>query len=394
MTNARSALTNRQLTTGKALVGRIRALLPRRRALVNPIGLANRFMGLFAVVNPPRRRMKRAYLVAGHIGFWLLIVLSNFVPRLAESDEPGWRLLLIDAAYQVVGMTAFYGGYLLIYRFIIRPWPWPGAISMLNIVTTLTLVVLMRYIVEFGFLKPVLGYDNYAVNKHFSWDWFIQNAARFYWSWVVYGLLYGFVANYVQQQRKARELIQSELSLLRSQVNPHFLFNALNDIYALTLTRPAEAPGAVMQLSELLRYMLYSSQSAAVPVADEISYLKNYIDLEQIGQAGRANIQTRFTGHLNGQRVAPMLLIPFVENAVKHGDLFRPDQPVMIALDVQAEHLTFHCRNAKRMGSKDQTGGIGLTNLRRRLELEYAGRYELAIRDDDTTFDINLLLTL
>lgn len=323
-----------------------------------------------------------------------MLILSNFLSKYAESNEPVGRLLLIDTAYNFVTMTAFYGGYRLIYHFIVRQWPWPGIVSIINILTVLALVMLVRYLLEFGFLKPVINYDNYAVNGHFTWGWFIQNAARYYWSWVIYGLLYGFAENYVQQQRKARELMHSELSLLRSQVNPHFLFNALNDVYALTLTRPTDAPGAVMQLSELLRYMLYSSQSDAVPLTDEINYLKSYINLEQIGRGGRANIQTRFTGHLNGQRVAPMLLIPFVENAFKHGDLFHPDQPVTVALDVQAKHLTFWCRNAKRTGSKDQTGGIGLTNLRRRLELEYAGRYKLDIRDDDTTFDINLSLTL
>ena len=338
--------------------------------------------------------MKRAYLVAGHFGFWIVVLLNNFLPRYAEIDKPGGRLLLIDAGYHLVTITAFYGGYLLIYRFIIQPWPWPGVISLLNILTTVVLVVLMRYIVEFGFLKPALNYDNYAVNDHFTWSYFVQNAARYYWSWVVYGLLYGFAENYVQQQRKARELIQSELSLLRSQVNPHFLFNALNDIYALTLTRPTEAPGAVMQLSELLRYMLYNSQSPAVPLADEINYLKSYIDLEQIGQDGHANIHTQFIGQINGQRVAPMLLIPFVENAFKHGDLFRADQPVIVTVDVRAKQLIFHCQNAKRTGSKDRTGGIGLANVRRRLELEYAGRYELTVQDSDTAFGINLSLTL
>jgi two-component system, LytTR family, sensor kinase len=338
--------------------------------------------------------MKRVYIFAGHIGCWVLLILSNFLPRYAESNESVWRLLLIDTTYSLVIVTAFYSGYLFIYQFITRTWPWPAIIGVFHILTTLTLVVLVRYGIEFGFLKPVLHFDNYAVNRHFTWGWFIQNAARYYWSWVVYGILYGFARNYVQQQRKARELISAELSLLRSQVNPHFLFNALNDIYALTLSRPVEASNAIMQLSELLRYMLYSSQSPAVPVVDEINYLKSYIELEQIGQAGRVNIRTQFTGHINGQQVAPMLLIPFVENAFKHGNLFLPDQPVTIMLDVQADRLIFHCWNSKRTGHKDGVGGIGLANICRRLDLEYAGRHKLTISENSTAFDINLSLTL
>lgn len=335
--------------------------------------------------------MKRKYILLGHMAFWFLFLLKEVLQyRANNGDASAYKMLMISTVYLFVTLTAFYGGYRLIYKHIVRPWPRLGWIGAAHIITTLFLIVMARYVVEFGFLKPLFSYDNYAMNQHFTWGWFIQNAVMYYWSWVLYGIMYGFVENYVQQQQRYRERMKAEVSLLRAQVNPHFLFNTLNDIYALALTRPDQTPDALMKLSDLLRYMLYSSQAVSVPLADEIEYVKSYIDLEQIGQKGLVNVQTSFTGLVNGQRIAPMLLIPFVENAFKHGALFETNQSILIDLNVAPNYLSFQCHNAKRTGAKDKTGGIGLTNLRRRLDLEYPDRHTLRIDDTDTVFDVNL----
>lgn len=338
--------------------------------------------------------MKRHYVLLIHVLFWCLFLLSDALQHYEHSryHPTIGRALLITTTYLWITMTAFYGGYALIYRFIVRRWPWPGWLGIANVLTTLLLIVAARYVVEFVILKPLVGYDNYSANKGFTWSWFVENAVLYYWNWVLYGLLYGFVEHYVQQQQRAREQLRSEVSLLRAQVNPHFLFNVLNDFYALSLTKPDQMPDALLKLADLLRYMLYSSQSTAVPLADEIAYVKSYIDLEQLGQNGRANVQTSFTGSFSEQRIAPMLLIPFVENAFKHGALFQ-QQAIVIQLAADETQLTFQCRNAKQAGEKDKTGGIGLANLRRRLDLEYPNRYTLRIADTDTRFDVNLHLT-
>ncbi|RYF73467.1 MAG: hypothetical protein EOO39_10375 [Cytophagaceae bacterium] len=337
--------------------------------------------------------MKRTYLVLGHLFFWSLFLISD---TLRQQASGSWgrhqnQLWLISAAYLLVTLTAFYGGYGLIYRFIIRRWPWPGWLGLVNVLTTLLLIVATRYIVEFGFLKPLIQYDNYEVNTHFTWSWFAQNAALYYWNWVVYGVLYGFAQHYVRQQQRAREQMKAEVSLLRAQVNPHFLFNVLNDFYALSLTRPTTLPDSLLKLADLLRYMLYSSQSSAVPLTEEIAYLRSYIDLEQLGQSGQARVQTAFSGPFESWQIAPMLLIPFVENAFKHGG--QAPQAILMGLTAGQTRLRFTCRNAKQGGTKDKTGGLGLANLRRRLELEYPGRHHLRIADTETEFTVQLTLT-
>lgn len=340
-----------------------------------------------------RWSMRRTYLVLGHLFCWSLFLISD---TLRQQASGSWghhqdQLWLISAAYLLITLTAFYGGYGLIYRFVVYRWPWPGGLGLLNVGTTLCLIVAARYAVEFGFLKPVLAYDNYAVNTHFTWSWFARNAALYYWNWIVYGVLYGFAENYVQQQLRAREQMRAEVSLLRAQVNPHFLFNVLNDFYALSLTRPTALPDSLLKLADLLRYMLYSSQSSAVPLAEEIAYVRSYIDLEQLGHQGQARVHAVFSGAFERWQIAPMLLIPFVENAFKHGD--PSQQAIAIELRVDARQLAFRCANAKQAGTKDKTGGLGLANLRRRLELEYAGRHTLRIVDSPAQFTIYLTLT-
>jgi hypothetical protein len=338
--------------------------------------------------------MKRQYLILIHLLFWSLLLLSDAMQHYEYSHyQPTIaRTLLITSTYMLINVTAFYGGYALIYRFLIRPWPWPGWLAIINIPTTLFLIVIMRYVVEFGILKPMFQYDNYSVNPNFTWAWFVKNAVLFYWNWALYGVLYGFAENYVQQQQRAREQMKAEVSLLRAQVNPHFLFNVLNDFYALSLTQPGRMPDALLKLADLLRYMLYSSQSVAVPLTEEVAYVKSYIDLEQLGQSVRDNVQTSFTGAFDNRQIAPMLLIPFVENAFKHGALHQ-NQAITIDLTADDRQLIFRCCNAKQAGQKDKTGGIGLANIRRRLALEYPDRHSLRINDTDTLFDIDLHIT-
>lgn len=345
--------------------------------------------------------MKRKPLIALHTLVWLVVLLKNILAQFISAEEQNsdfyLTALLREAAYLLVPLTAFYGSYYLVaHRHIRRSQQWWWGI--VNTLAVLLLTTLVRFVVEFGFLKPVLGFDNYRHNAHFTWGYFIQNAVLYYWSYVLYGVLFGFAEHYFRQnqrqQQREGELLRAEMAFLRSQINPHFLFNSLNDLYALTLTRPAQAPPALLKLTELLRYTLYSSQTSSVLLADELRYLQNYIELENIGQQGEACIQTTFSGEVGNHAIAPMLLIPFVENALKHGAMHLPEHPVKITAVVRATRLDFYCRNYKRAGQKDTTRGIGLTNVRRRLELEYPNRHQLCIQDLASEFRVNLSLIL
>jgi ligand-binding sensor domain-containing protein len=186
----------------------------------------------------------------------------------------------------------------------------------------------------------------------------------------------------------------SEIALLRSQVNPHFLFNTLNNIYSLVYQRSTEAPAAVMKLSDIMRYMLYDATTDRVQLEKEINYLKSFIELQQLRLKHKDFVLFEITGDPMGKVIAPMLLIPFIENAFKHGNKSVPSPGIIIQLNSAPGLLTFDVKNKKAFSSmKDSSGGIGLQNVKRRLALIYPGKYELNMIDNDEMFSIHLTIS-
>ncbi|QIP15747.1 histidine kinase [Spirosoma aureum] len=196
-------------------------------------------------------------------------------------------------------------------------------------------------------------------------------------------------------QKIAVEKLQAEVNFLRSQVNPHFLFNILNNLYALTLKKSDLAPDMVLKLSEMMEYMLYDSDDARVPLEKEIGYLKNYIELEKIRCGDHSDIALQINGNPNGQEIAPLLLLPLVENAFKHGVGKQAEKSWLhgtLTLKATAMEMTVE-NNKPTAQPKQQKGGIGLTNLRKRLELLYPGRYTLQTEDRLDTYKAALYIS-
>jgi ligand-binding sensor domain-containing protein/sensor histidine kinase YesM len=202
-----------------------------------------------------------------------------------------------------------------------------------------------------------------------------------------------------QAQQLKKELVvhnqSSELALLRSQINPHFLFNTLNNIYSLVYQRSDNAPEAVMKLSEIMRYMLYEATTEKVLLQNEINYLKSFIELQLLRIKNRDFVSFNITGNLAARTISPMLLIAFVENAFKHGIKKGDNHGISINLEVTDNKLIFDITNYCRMSApvnKDKTGGIGLTNIKRRLELLYPSHFTLDIRKDNEIYHVRLEL--
>jgi len=211
------------------------------------------------------------------------------------------------------------------------------------------------------------------------------------------------ISDWLRYQRDRQELqtrtMQSELRFLKSQINPHFLFNTLNSLYALTLKKSDKAPEIVIKLSEMMRYMLYECNERRVLLQKEINYLKNYLDLERLRQSHHARIQFDVQGMVSDQRIAPLMFIPFLENSFKHGLNSQISEGfVDISLDVQASEVTLKIENSKAdkipQLTHKRSGGIGLINVRRRLDLLYPDRYALNIEDNPNTYLVELKLEL
>lgn len=191
--------------------------------------------------------------------------------------------------------------------------------------------------------------------------------------------------------------LQAELALLKSQVHPHFLFNTLNNLYALTLTNSPKSPEVVLKLSSLLTYMLYDCNPAKVLLAKEVDLLRDYIVLEKLRYEERLDISVSISGEVQGKLIAPLLLLPFLENSFKHGVSEQLDQAwISLDVSVRANTLKFKLINSKPLSEspKPNPEGIGLQNVRKRLELIYPNQYELLLLNEEETFMVVLTLQL
>lgn len=202
--------------------------------------------------------------------------------------------------------------------------------------------------------------------------------------------------DWYEQQRLLQQItvekLQAEVNFLRSQVNPHFLFNSLNNLYALTLKKSDLAPDVVLKLSDMMEYMLYDSDDDRVPLDKEISYLQNYIELERLRCGDHSEIALQIRGRPNGQEIAPLILLPLIENAFKHGVGKQAGKSWLhstLTLKPTAVQMTVE-NNKPAAPQPDQKGGIGLANLRKRLELLYPGRYSLRTEDRPDTYKADL----
>jgi len=194
------------------------------------------------------------------------------------------------------------------------------------------------------------------------------------------------------------KLKEAELKLLKAQIHPHFLFNTLNNLYGLVLAGSKNAPDIVLKIAALLDYMLYHSNKPFVRLSDEIQNIKNYIELEKLRYSNLV-IQLLEKGGFEHQLIAPMILQPFVENAFKHGISNDVDnQWLKITIELREDHLNFFVKNPKSIELNiDNTGyseGIGLENVKKRLNIIYSDRHKLEIQENPDTFTVNLQIEL
>ena len=183
---------------------------------------------------------------------------------------------------------------------------------------------------------------------------FISTTIKFMGDWFV---------NEKERRTLANEKLSAELAFLRSQINPHFLFNCLNNIYSLAYQKSDRTAEAVLKLSEIMRYMLYESNDSRVELSREIGYLENFIELQKLRFKGNVYVELTVSGVEPHQQIVPLILIPFVENAFKHGDSTDPQSPIQIRISVRENRLNFSITNRMSCQNKDETGGIGLVNV-------------------------------
>lgn len=195
--------------------------------------------------------------------------------------------------------------------------------------------------------------------------------------------------------RAQQEKITAELQLLKAQVHPHFLFNTLNNIYSFSLENSPKTPGLILKLSSLLSYMLYDCKTDEVRLEKEIKIMKDYIDLERERYGNKIEISWSVEGEIKDKFIAPLLMLPFLENAFKHGTSEQIEKS-WLSVDISVMHGTLKCKiaNSKNEYVSQGANGIGITNVKKRLEFIYPGKYDLKINDEGDFFVVSMMLIL
>jgi len=193
-----------------------------------------------------------------------------------------------------------------------------------------------------------------------------------------------------------KEKIESEHKILKAQLNPHFLFNTLNNLYALSVAKSDEAPKTVLKLSDLMSYVLYECKDEYVDLQKEINFLNDYISLEKL-RSGKTQVLFSHSLNTGNQQIIPLLFIPFVENAFKHSRSDLDSPQIEIKLEMRSNSLYFYCKNSignKKTKIETKHQGVGIENVKKRLELIYPEKYELKITNKPSEFEVILKVTL
>jgi hypothetical protein len=207
-------------------------------------------------------------------------------------------------------------------------------------------------------------------------------------------LAYSFIRSQNEKRALENAKLNAEVNFLKSQINPHFLFNTLNSIYSQAHLRSAQTEYSILKFSDLLRYVLYDSSAAKVDLSKDVQYLTNYIDLQKIRLSQKVNIRYNISGSMHGKKIAPLLLITFVENAFKHGVSYSSPSTIGVQLNIFEESLAMTVTNPVIEHNSLENNGLGLNNVIRRLDLLYPGKYSLEIARHGQLHTVNLKIDL
>ena len=295
-------------------------------------------------------------------------------------------------------MVAYFNLYFLLPRFLLEK---KYAIYLSLLFLTMVLAGIFQRMVVVFLILPF--YPEYCTTHLWEWHVILYDIVSLY-PIVALTLALKFLRDWYKNQQKTqvleKEKLNAELKFLKSQIHPHFFFNTLNNLYALTLMKSNDAPGVVLKLSDLMDYLLYESNASTVSLAREIEHMKNYVALEKLRFGDRLDMKFEVTGEIEGKKISPLLILPFLENTFKHGVNTSINQSwVNILFEIRKETLFLLVENSKssknlKTPEEMEKTCIGLTNVKRRLELLYPQHYQIRIEDKPDKFIVRLELDL
>lgn len=349
--------------------------------------------------------MLQKYPIIKHTGFWLgaFALLTYIYGTAYESFELGVKVIVMLLP---VHMAYFY----LVDGLVVKHF-YAGGHYLKAFAATFVILVLIAFLYRLAeiFITDPYIYRFYKrSNSGFSWPRVQQ-----YWRRQLFNPIYFVTAVersnaviwigitlrlFSLSHERKQSALQAELDFLKAQLNPHFLFNSLNNVYSLSLGRSEKTPEVILGISNILRYALYECTARQVPLQRDIGVLQDYIRLEKIRYEERLELNVFISDNTAGLRIAPLLMLPLIENAFKHGAAATVHHPwINIQLQVQQQRLTLNISNSKPATGNAPAGPgdkIGIKNVHKRLELLYPGRYSLEFFDEPDCFITLLHLQL
>ncbi len=337
-----------------------------------------------------------------HLGFWLfyLILTSYITADLGNSSyrEYSWAYRLGIAMIEKIGIVAIQASVFYWLFYFCLPRLKKANFKMILQLILGVVVSILVYRLWIGVvLYPMIYEEEYQGNP-FALSLMFFSFINIY-SFVGIAGAIKLIRNREKQkiveQQLIKEKLQSELHFLRAQINPHFFFNTLNNIYGLARRQSENTAEVVMRLSKLMRFILYECTSDKIPILQEIKVLEDYIELEKLRYNERLKVEFKKEVDDYDQEIAPLLLLPFVENSFKHGaSEMRFETEINIELVLREKKLFFSVSNKKEVDLKKNEKGLGLQNVKRQLELLYPEKYELIVEDEEDTFKVQLKIDL
>lgn len=331
--------------------------------------------------------LKKEFII--HLLFWVIwtyysiVVIENNAFRIGE-------LPLFYITGIIVYVLTFYVNYLFVLPKVFNPFRWRKAIW--GFVIVFLFFTLSRYLVEQVITFYWLNTRNYTGETNIPWylyDNILYSSKPIILSTVLWTMIF-LVRTLEYNKVILEENKNTEIKFLKAQINPHFVFNTLNNIYSMVYFKSDKSLPAIEKLSQIMQFTTYESQKEKIQLSGEINYILAYIELEQLRHEEDAFTDLTLDTSLNEMiEIPPYILSPLVENALKHGVMSNAD-PIRIELIADKQHLNFRVENTIGTQKKDKLGGIGLDNLRKRLEIYYPDSHSLQITNENNRFTAEL----
>ena len=330
---------------------------------------------------------------AYHILIWSLLVIPHGVFSFKFIERIGvmfflFNILVMDGLLlAIVYLNVFY---------LIRKYYKTRQYTLYFLISGILVLVYVSAVAALEmYVSEIMNYNEPLISTAF---WHFVNVCRYC---VIAFLLFSLREKFEQKQQMDQmklEKLNTEINYLRAQINPHFLFNTLNNLYALALEKSDQTAEVIIKLSKMMDYMLYELDGSKVPLRKDVENLENYIEIERIRQGNNARIAFVKIGEINDQKIEPLLMLPLVENAFKHGINQMIDGAYLeVVLEATQQQISLSVKNNYKTnpGQKRQAHtSIGIINLKKRLELFYSNKFKLNVYDDSTNYHVNMTLSL